>query len=188
MSTHGYITPVMYSDITGYIPLFAITAGVGAIIGAATGAYRAYKNGDNIWGGLANGALVGGAVGLALGLGIVSLGPVIAGAATASTSTATISFVISTAISFAAGAIGYTVEEIMNDRNPSFLSALGHGTIVAFESMISFGFGGIIGSVGTVGQLNNFMSTEWIIKQLFIQEFTLPTKYGLDTLRYLVFD
>ena len=178
----------MYSDITGYIPLFIITAGVGAIIGAATGAYRAYKNGDSLIGGALNGALVGGAVGLALGLGIVNLGPVIAGAATASTSAATTSFAISTAISFAAGATGYTVEEIMNDRSPSFLSALGHGTIVAFESMISFGFGGIIGSVGTVGKLNNFISKEWVAKQFFIQEFTLPSKYGLDTLRYLVFD
>ena len=134
-----------------------------------------------------NGALVGGAVGLALGFGVVYLGPVIAGSATASTSAATTAFATSTLTSFAAGASGYAIEEYMNDRTPTIGNTIGHGGIVAIESMISFSFGGIIGSVGTVGDLN-FISGEWFAKQVFIQEFTYPSKYLLDQLRYLIFD
>ena len=74
-----------------------------------------------------NGALVGGAVGLALGFGVVYLGPVIAGSATASTSAATTAFATSTLTSFAAGASGYAIEEYMNDRTPTIGNTIGHG-------------------------------------------------------------
>ena len=179
--------PVMYSDISGYIPLPVITAGTGAILGAIFGAYRAYQNGDNIWGGVLNGALVGGAVGLAMGLGIVNLGPVLAGTSTASTSAAISSFSISTAVSFVSGAIGYASEEFINYRSPSLKNMLGHGTVVTFESVIAFGFGGIMGRVGKIGDLN-FISREWVLKQLFLQEFIIPFRYTLDSLRYQFFD
>jgi len=182
-----YITPVMYSDITGYLPTFIVTAIVGVFIGVITGGVNAYLNGDDILGGMINGALTGGAIGLAFGLGVVYLGPLLAGQATASVSSAAIAFFASTATSFAAGAVGYTIEESLNNRPVTFKNAIGHGSIVAIESMMMFGTGSVAGMVGKVGSLN-FFSGEWVLKQVLVQTYTAPAKYLFNRVRDLYFD
>lgn len=61
-------------DPEGNIPLFAITAAVGAVIGAVSGGIIAAKTGKNVWAGIGIGA-VGGALlgcGVGAGLGIIS--------------------------------------------------------------------------------------------------------------------
>ena len=45
----------------------AITAPIGAVIGAGVGGYRAYKRGESVWGGAGKGALAGGAAGALAG-------------------------------------------------------------------------------------------------------------------------
>ncbi len=96
-----------------------------------------------------------GAVGFALGCGVVFLGPVIPGTATASGGTMTAyAFGISTGMSFLAGTTGYAIEEEMNNREVELGDAFGHGISVAVESRISYGVGGIVGSMGTTGSLD----------------------------------
>ena len=59
--------PVMYSDPTGHLPFFAITAAVGAVFGAVAGGVKAARAGTSVWKGALKGAAIGGAIGLGLG-------------------------------------------------------------------------------------------------------------------------
>ena len=78
------------------------------------------------------------------------LGPVLAFKDGASVTTALIAFDTSTAVSFTAESVGYTIEEIMNNRTPSFGKAMANGGLVALEGIVKFGVGGVIGSFGHV--------------------------------------
>ncbi len=183
--------PVMYIDGTGYFPLTILLFGL--LIGAfAAGAFDAGKQLiQNGWdfssldlGSIANSAIVGGALGLSLALGVVYLGPVIAGVAGASGKAALIAFCVSSVISFGAGALGYAAEEWFNGRTPDFGTAMMHGGFVMLEGMISFGVGGITGSVGTIGKKGKpLISKEWWLKLIFGQEFTKPSKILIDLIR-----
>lgn len=154
---------------------------------AITGGVTAYLNGENILGGVLNGALTGGVIGLALGLGVVYLGPLLAGQATASASSTALASFISTSTSFIAGAAGYTIKERFNNRTVIFRNAMGHDCIVAIESLVMFGAGGVAGSLGTIGDLN-FISGEWVLEQGLLQIYTAPVKYLFDRVRNLYFD
>ena len=57
----------MYSDPTGHLPFFAITAAIGAALGLVVGGVKAAKAGKSVWKGALKGAAVGGLVGLGAG-------------------------------------------------------------------------------------------------------------------------
>ncbi len=136
------------------------------------------------WGSIANSFIVGGALGLSLALGMIYLGPVMVGIASASGKAALIAFGASLTISFVGGALGYAAEEWFNDRTPDFGTAMKHGGFVMLVGMVNFGVGGIIGSVGTIGKKGTpFISKEWWSKFIFGQEFTQPFKMVIDLLR-----
>ena len=73
--------PIITTDPTGEAFLL-ITAAIGAIAGAILGGINAAKNGENILGGAATGAAIGGASGLGFG---AAAGVLLAGSAVAST-------------------------------------------------------------------------------------------------------
>lgn len=52
--------PVMYSDSTGHLPFFAISAAIIAAVGAIVGGVKAAKAGKSVWKGALKGAAVGG--------------------------------------------------------------------------------------------------------------------------------
>lgn len=184
--------PVNYVDPTGHFGIFA-TILISTLVGAAIGGgvnlgKQLINNGWDFrevdWGSVANSAIVGGALGFSLAMGVGYLGPVIAGTATAGGLTAGGAFAISTAVSFGAGALGYASEEWINGRTPSFGKAMMHGGFVALEGMVNFGVGGIIGSLGNVGTKGKFLiSNEWWGKFIFGSEFTQPFKIGIDLIR-----
>ena len=56
--------------------------------------------------------------------------------------------------------------------------------MVALESIVNFGVGGMIGSIGNVGTKGKMLvSKEWWGKLILGQEFTQPFKIGIDLLR-----
>ena len=198
--SYCYNDPVMYSDGSGHFPVLLLLGGL--LFGALAGGVfdegiQLIKNDWDFssldWGSIANSTIVGGALGLSLALGVAYLGPVLAGIAGASGKTALIAFGASSAISFGAGALGYATEEWMNDRRPDFWTAMMHGGFVMLEGMISFGVGGIVGSVGNVGTKGKYFNRkgwtkifggkEWWLKFIFGQEFTLPSKILINFLR-----
>ena len=136
------------------------------------------------WGSAVNSAIVGGALGFSLAMGVGYLGPVIAGTAVAGSLTAGGAFAISTTVSFGAGALGYASEEWINGRTPSFGKAMMHGSFVALEGMVKFVAGGVMGSFGNVGTKGKFLiSKEWWGKFIFGLAFTQPFKIGIDLIR-----
>lgn len=60
-------------------------------------------------------------------------------------------FGVSTAVSFGAGALGYSVEEWMNGRTPTFGNVMKEGGFTALKGIINYTFGGFVGSFGKVG-------------------------------------
>ena len=118
-----------------------------------------------------------------MAMGTAYLGPVLAFKEGASGAAALIAFGTSTAVSFAAGSIGYTIEEAMNHRTPIFGKAMANGGLVALESIVKFGVGGVIGSIGHVGENGPTFSKEWVGKTIFKLEFSQPIKSLLDMLR-----
>ena len=185
--------PVMFIDPTGHLAVFISILLAGIIGGAALSSginivSQLIGNGGNFgsldWGQIANRALVGAALGTATALGLTTLGPVIAGAASISGLSALSALGISSAITFSAGALGYAAEEWINGRTPSFGKAIMHGTFVMTQGIMTYGYSGMIGSVGTIGQKG--IGMEKILKTMFIQEFTLPYKILTDIIRKLL--
>ena len=184
--------PVNYFDPTGHSAILVMVL-IGTLFGAAVGfgfdaGKQLINNGWDFsavdWGSAVNSAIVGGALGFSLAMGVGYLGPVIAGIAGASTKAALIAFGVSSAVSFGAGALGYATEEWMNGRTPSFGKAMMHGSFVALEGMVNFGVGGIVGSIGNVGTKGKFLvSKEWWGKFILGLGFTQPFKIGIDYIR-----
>ena len=184
--------PVNYYDPTGHSAILIMVL-IGTLFGAAVGfgfdaGKQLINNGWDFsavdWGSAVNSAIVGGALGFSLAMGVGYLGPVIAGIAGASTKAALIAFGVSSAVSFGAGALGYATEEWMNGRTPSFGKAMMHGSFVALEGMVNFGVGGIVGSIGNVGTKGKFLvSKEWWGKFILGLGFTQPFKIGIDNIR-----
>ena len=50
----------------------------------------------------------------------------------------------------------------MNHRTPIFGKAMANGGLVALESIVKFGVGGVIGSIGHVGENGPTFSKEWV--------------------------
>ena len=185
--------PVMYSDGDGHLAVLTSMIIFGTLFGLATG--FGFSAGKQLiendwdfskvdWGKVANSTIVGGALGFSFAMGVGYLGPVMACAATASKAAAGIAFGISAGVTYAAGALGYATEEWINGRGPDFGKAMLNGALVAFEGSINYLFGGIVGSVGTIGTKGKFLrSREWYSKFAFGQEFTFPLKYGIDLIR-----
>ena len=184
--------PVNKYDPSGHSAILVMVL-IGTLFGAAVGfgfdaGKQLINNGWDFsevdWGSAVNSAIVGGALGFSLAMGVGYFGPVIAGAAATGGLTAGGAFAISTAVSFGAGALGYATEEWMNGRTPSFGKAMMHGGFVALEGMVNFGVGGIVGSIGNVGTKGKFLvSKEWWGKFIFGLEFTQPFKIGIDYIR-----
>ena len=187
--------PVMYEDPTGN---FAISIGTMLLIGTALGilfgagvdvATQLYENrtsnNDIDLGSVLNSSLVGGALGFSSAAGVVFLGPIIAGASAASASSTLITFGASVGVSALAGAGGYMLQETINGRAAEVKveNVLGHASIVAIEGACNFGVGGMIGSIGNVGQKGKIFTKEWIGKFIFGQEFSFPIKHLLNRLR-----
>ena len=60
--------PVKYTDPDGRIPFLVVTAAVGALVGAAYGAYKSYSETGSVnWTEVGKDALIGGAIGLGAG-------------------------------------------------------------------------------------------------------------------------
>lgn len=185
--------PVMFVDPTGHLAVFIsiLLAGIigsAAISGGINIVTQLIDNGGDYvsldWGQILNRVIVGAALGAATALGITSLGPAIAGAVSISGLSAISAFGISSAITFGAGALGYATEEWINGKTPSFGKAIMHGAFVMSEGMLTYGFSGMMGSVGTIGKKG--VGIEKILKTLFIQEFTLPYKVVTDIIRRLL--
>ena len=72
--------PVNLADTTGELPVFLVTAAVGAVAGAIIGGVNAAKNGRNVWAGIGIGAAAGGLAGAGLGAaaGVMLAGSVLA--------------------------------------------------------------------------------------------------------------
>ena len=181
----------MYSDPEGNSIATII---IGTIIGAAIGfgssiGKQLIDNGWDFskleWGQVVNRMIVGGALGFSFAMGVGFLGPVLAGTAVAGAMSAGTAYCISLGVSFAAGSIGYVLEESMCGRAPDFGKAMLNGALVSFEGTINYVFGGIVGSVGNVGTKGKpaLKSLEWYGKFIFSQEFTFPIKYGIDLIR-----
>lgn len=187
-----YNDPVNYVDPSGHGVILTMIL-IGTLVGAAVGfgfdaGKQLISNGWNFskvdWGSAANSAIVGGALGFSLAMGVGYLDPVIAGTATVGGLMAGGAFAISTAVSFGAGALGYASEEWINGRTPSFGKAIMQGAFVALEGMVNFGVGGIVGSFGNVGTKGKFLiSKEWWGKFILGLEFTQPFKIGIDLIR-----
>ena len=165
-----------------------IAIGIGAIIGFGTDVGKQLiDNGGNFseinWGSAINNAIVGGAVGLSYALGVSVLGPVIAGSATASWSASMVAFGISSAVSFGAGALGYSVQELINGKTPNFGKAMVQGGLTALKGMINYTFGGFVGSYGRVGERGKIFTWEWWKKLGLRKAYTLPFEYVFDYLQ-----
>ncbi len=160
----------MYSDGDGNLAVLSMII-VGTLFGFATGfgvsaGKQLIENDWDFskvdWGKVANSTIVGGALGFSFAMGVGYLGPVLAGAATASNAAAGIAFGISAGVSYVAGSLGYATEEWINGRSPNFGKAMLNGGFVALEGAMSFVFGGITGSVGNIGTKGKFLkSREW---------------------------
>ena len=184
--------PVNYADPTGNFSICSMILG-GTFFGAAIGALfdvgkQLIDNGGDFskldLGSIVNSAIVGGALGFSLAMGVAYLGPMIAGTATTGWTLTTVAFLTSTSISFCAGALGYATEEWINGRSPSSQKALMNGGIVAFEGAWNFGVGGVVGSVGKIGTKGDLLvSKEWWGKLILGMEFSQPFKIGLDLIR-----
>lgn len=60
--------PIKYTDPDGRIPFLVVTAAVGALVGAAYGAYKSYSETGSVnWTEVGKDALIGGAIGLGAG-------------------------------------------------------------------------------------------------------------------------
>ena len=186
--------PVMYVDPSGNFAILTLKLLiVGTVIGALTGfgvslvkELLSSNDGEDSkvnWGSVINSTIVGAALGFSMAMGTAYLGPVLAFKEGASGAAALIAFGTSTAVSFAAGSIGYTIEEAMNHRTPIFGKAMANGGLVALESIVKFGVGGVIGSIGHVGENGPTFSKEWVGKTIFKLEFSQPIKSLLDMLR-----
>jgi RHS repeat-associated protein len=184
--------PVMYSDGDGHLAvlsmlIFGTLFGLAAGFGVSAGKQLIENDWDFSkvdWGKVVNSTIVGGVLGFSFAMGVVYLGPVLAGVATVSKVAAGIAFGISVGVSYAAGSLGYATEEWINDRSPNFGKAMLNGGFVALEGAMRFVFGGITGSVGNIGTKGKFLkSREWWAKLAFGQEFTFPFKYVIDLIR-----
>ncbi len=71
----------------------------------------------------------------------------------------------------------------MNNRIPNFGKAMTNGEFVALEGIVKFGVGGVIGSIGHVGENGPKFSKEWVGKNIFKLEFSQPIKSLLDMFR-----
>lgn len=184
--------PVNYADPSGHSAILTMVL-IGTLVGAAVGfGFDAGKqlidNGFDFsqvdWGIAVNSAIVGGALGFSLAMGVGYLGPVIAGTAVTGGLTAGGAFAISTSVSFGAGALGYASEEWINGRTPSFGKAMMHGGFVALEGMVKFAAGGFMGSLGNVGTKGKFLiSKEWWGKFILGLAISQPFKTAMDLIR-----
>jgi hypothetical protein len=93
LHTYNYSlnNPIKYTDPDGELPFLVVTGAVGAvagaIVGGAVGAYKSYTvTGEVNWGDVGKGALIGGAAGGLIGVGVGAAGAkLIAGSALATT-------------------------------------------------------------------------------------------------------
>ena len=60
----------MYSDPTGHVPFFVVSALVLGVLGAAVGGWIAHETDNNVWAGIGIGFAVGAAVGAVVGMAI----------------------------------------------------------------------------------------------------------------------
>jgi RHS repeat-associated protein len=106
--------PIKLIDPDGQVPFLAITAGVGAIVGGAAGAYISYRNsGEVSWKAVAGGAAAGTAIGLGSGAGLAYF---TAGSMTASTGA--VAAGVGTTFTTTAAALGggsATVQQLINN-------------------------------------------------------------------------
>ena len=140
------------------------------------------------WGRAFNLGIVGAGLGFSFSMGVAYLGLTIAGTTLAGGLSAIEAFGISALVSFATGALGYTVEELFNERSPSLEKAVVHGGFVALEGMVKFCAGGMAGSIGIIGTKGSFASIEWWVKLILGLEFSNPFKYLIDRLRNGIWD
>lgn len=184
--------PIMFVDPTGHgIILTLLGAFVlgGVISGGIDAGMQLYENGGDWsevkWSSVVNSFVVGGAVSASTLAGAYYLGPIIAGTGTVSASSAATAFAASVGFSATAGAVGFVAQEIGAGRGDelTFGSVIGHAGIVAFEGAYSFGIGGMLGSIGTIGGKGKKFTKEWVKKTVLGQEFLQPIKYALDRFR-----
>ena len=182
----------MYADPEGNSTI-ALMIGIGTLVGGAIGfglntISQLRNNGRDItevdWTNTVNPTIVGAGLGFSLSMGVAYLGPAIAGASASEALSVSGAFAISTAVSFAAGALGYILEEHFDGDKPLLEKAIMHGGFVALEGIVNFGVGGMVGSIGTIGSKGvAIKSGEWWGKLILGFEFSQPFKFGIDCLR-----
>ncbi len=158
---------------------------MGVLAGGAMGGIGAYKNGTNIAAGIFGGAINGGAVGLASGLGIVAaaVGFGIAWGITALT--------VSVGANFLAGVASYKVEYRLNGNEINERDALQNGGMQALSGIFAFITGALIGSTGLFNIPGNntgllpqigtgLLSDEWILNVVVAQIVKLVGYYPFN--------
>ncbi|WNY27824.1 RHS repeat-associated core domain-containing protein [Methanolapillus ohkumae] len=191
--SYCYNNPMKYEDPSGHIPVLLVTAGAGALIGAAAGgliyAYKQHSTGNAITvGGLAKsmfvGGVAGGVAGLTLGIGTSLVGGTLLGASAATagataTSTGGLAIVggdyIAGAVVLAhiggyagltGGVAGRAVENELNGGDNTLKYALNGEAMIS--DMASGALGGIVGG-GTSTSISSYAAYD-SGKNIFISE------------------
>lgn len=206
------MTPVMYTDITGYawesIDVVSVVAAVAVVgllvaasfitgglagaalmavafstgIGAYGGLTSAIENGTSIAAGVFSEGLKGAAIGTAIGLGIMTGG----GAFSALGGWA--AFGTSLGVNFVAGIGSYAIDTNMNNKDFSWIRALWNGYKQMASGTFAFAVGGLIGVSGYVnisGQTKIF-STQWFGNTAAGLLFKAVYYYGIDAVIWMM--
>lgn len=169
---------------------------VGAIIGGAVGglfeigSQLASNNGsfkDLEWGAVVNKTMTGAALGASTALGVTYLGQAIAGTAAYSAGSVATAFGASVGISATTGGVGYVTEKLIDKKRDEISASgiIGHSVVTGVEGAVSFGIGGMVGSMEpSIGKMGKVLkSKEWYSKFIISQEFSNSIKIPMDKLR-----
>ena len=175
------VDPSGHSSVLGFLLTVVISAAISFSIDVGT---QLHKNDWNFsavdLGSAFNSAIVGGAMGAVFSLGVGVLGPVIAGSATASWGTSLVMSGVSAIASFGAGVLGYSVEELWNDRTLNIKDAMIQGAFTALEGIINYTFGGFVGSFGKVGTATEHWKT--LLEKFYIKPFEIIFEFTKNAL------
>lgn len=169
--------PIMYTDEEGESFILSLVAAIffGALIGGATGGLGALMTGEDFWGGVLSGALIGGVLGAAALFGGATAltigGKVVEGFFTAATlagKTALLASMIggTALVSFGAGVGAYAIEQHANGRDFDWNVAIRNGFNTTVKGLTAFGVGMALAAGGGYNYI--LKGSSLILKQKII--------------------